>query len=62
MAKARYQVKAPTPVNGMCWGMLFTEGVSREFDDKVLYDKLLRKGYKAVKKEKSDKEDKEEKE
>lgn len=46
---AKYKVKAPTNVNGLNWGLLFTNGVSNDFDDKVLFDKLVRKGYVPVK-------------
>lgn len=43
----KYIVKTPVKnFTGVSWGLAFVGGKSVEFEDKVLFDKLVKKGYK----------------
>ena len=43
----KYIVKTPVKnFTGVSWGLAFVGGKSVEFADKVLFDKLVKKGYK----------------
>lgn len=43
----KYIVKTPVKnFTGVSWGLAFVGGKSVEFEDKVLFNKLVQKGYK----------------
>lgn len=43
----KYIVKTPVKnFTGVSWGLAFVGGKSVEFEDKILFDKLIQKGYK----------------
>lgn len=43
----KYIVKTPVKnFTGVSWGLAFVGGKSVEFEDKILFDKLVKKGYK----------------
>lgn len=42
----KYIVKTPVKnFTGVSWGLAFVGGKSVEFEDKILFDKLVKKGY-----------------